>query len=102
VRPVPASVKRATAPGRLLTGTNQRDRQAPPARTVTGAVTPEFAPQRNSELSGSRGLRFDDPVRLEIREQRVRPSVREDTCLRACAAFADAPEWLPVSNSASR
>jgi hypothetical protein len=55
-----------------LTPTNlQRERRSASAsygRTVGTSAAPEFMPQRDSEPSGSRGLRADDALRLEFGE----------------------------------
>jgi hypothetical protein len=60
------SVTRATAPNRLLTGASQTIGKRLCGRLVGTSVAPEYVPKHNSELSGNRGRRPDDAVRLEI------------------------------------
>jgi hypothetical protein len=66
------SVTRATAPGCLLAGTSQAIGKRLCGRIVGTSVAPEYVPKHNSELSGNRGRRPDDAVRLEIGEEEVR------------------------------
>jgi hypothetical protein len=56
----------------LLAGTSQAIGKRLCGRIVGTSVAPEYVPKHNSELSGNRGRRPDDAVRLEIGEEEVR------------------------------
>ena len=62
-------------------------------RTVGTSVAPEFVPKRNSERSGSHGLRPYDAVGLEIGEAQVPWCDQRDTRL----AMRRNSGWLPTS-----
>ena len=64
-------------------------------RTVGTSVAPEFVPKRNSERSGSHGLRPYDAVGLEIGEAQVPWCDQRDTRL----AMRRNSGWLPTSSS---
>jgi hypothetical protein len=64
----------------LLTGASQTIGKRLCGRLVRTSVAPEYVPKHNSELSGNRGRRPDDAVRLEIGESQVRTAAATETC----------------------
>ena len=96
------SVTGAAAPGCLLTGTSQAIGKRFCARIVGINVTPEFVPKHNSGLSGNRGRRPDDAVRLEIGEEEGSPRLHRVTCVELTAVIAGGARGGSVSGSGSR